>query len=131
MPALAVVGKASIVIMMSSVLAVQAPLEIVHLNVFVVPIVKPVTVVVADAMVVTVAVPVCTLHAPVPVVGVLPLSCVLVALQRLMSVPAAAVLGNAATAICTSSVLGVQPPLDIVHLSVAVAPIAMPVTAVE
>ena len=60
--------------MISSVLAVHAPLLIVHLKVAALPMDKPVTPDVASVLVVTVAVPLITVHAPVPVVGALPLN---------------------------------------------------------
>ena len=65
----------------SSVLGVQPPLDMLHLNVLVLPIVSVVSVVVKLLMAVIVAVPVITLHVPVPVVGRLPDNCVVGVLQ--------------------------------------------------
>ena len=65
----------------SSVLAVHAPLDMVHLNVVAVPAVIAVTVVVGLVTVVIVTVPVTILHAPVPIVGVLAVNCVVVVLH--------------------------------------------------
>ena len=44
--------------------------------------------------------------------------------------PALAVVGNALLSMMTSSVLGGHPPLEIVHLNVALVPTARPVTVV-
>ena len=73
-PAAAVVGKGEIIIITSSVLALHAPLPIVHLKLVVVPTVIPVTVVLGLVGVVIVQVPVTILHVPVPVVAVLPVN---------------------------------------------------------
>ena len=70
LPALDTVAGEALLMIISSVLAVQAPLLIVHLNVTFVPPVKPVKPVVADKLDVITALPICTLHTPVPVVGV-------------------------------------------------------------
>ena len=72
-PASAAVGKASFVIDTSSVLELQKPLLMVHLNSVVVPAPKPVMPVVDKVGVVIVHVPLTTLHTPVPIIGVLPL----------------------------------------------------------
>ncbi len=69
-------------IVISSVLFVQAPLLIVHLKVALAPTVKPVIVVVGEPDVVIVAVPDTTLQLPVPVVAVLAAMVALVTLQR-------------------------------------------------
>ena len=82
MPAAAAVAGLAIVIVTSSVLAVHAPLLIVHLNTVVLPTVIPVTVVVGLVSVVIVTVPLTTLQAPVPLVAVLPVNCVLVTLHK-------------------------------------------------
>lgn len=80
-PAAAVVGKASIVITTSSVLLVQLPFAIVHLNVTLVPAVNPVNPVLAVLAAVIVAVPLTTLHVPVPTVGAFPAKVAVVLLQ--------------------------------------------------
>ena len=69
-------------IVISSVLFVQAPLLIVHLNVALAPTVKPVIVVVGLLAVVIVAVPDTTLQLPVPVVAVLPAMVAVVTLHK-------------------------------------------------
>ena len=78
-----------------------------------------------------VAAPVITLHVPTPLTGLLPDIVVTVTLHKFWSEPAAAVVGGRATAIATSLVLGVHPPLLIVQRKVAVLPIESPVMAVE
>ena len=72
-PAVAVVGSWSTLMVIVSVLAIQVPLLMVHTNVFT-PVVKPVTPLVGDVGAVTVAVPAVTVQTPVPTVGVLPTS---------------------------------------------------------
>ena len=129
-PAAAVVGNASTIMFTSSVLGVQTPLLMVHLNVAVLPMLSPVTPDVAEVLVVTTAVPVIKLHAPVPLVGVFPAKVAVVALHIVWSVPAAAAVGVLASLIITSSVLDVQAPLLIVHLNVVLPPINNAVTPV-
>jgi len=81
-PAFDVVGKASMIIVMSSDELGQKPLLIVHLSVTLVPAVKPVIPVVDNVAVVIVAAPLITLHIPVPVVGTLPASVAVVVLHK-------------------------------------------------
>jgi len=69
-------------IVISSVLLVQAPLLMVHLKVTLAPTVSPVIVVVGLLAVVMVAVPLTILQLPVPVVGVLAAIVALVTLHR-------------------------------------------------
>ena len=100
----------------------------VHLSVADDPMTSPVTAEVGDEGVVTVAVPEITDHIPVPTAGVFPASVAVVILHRFWSDPAAAVVGGAAMLMTTSSVDGVQDPLDMVHLSVTDDPTTSPVT---
>ena len=71
-PASAALGRLLFVRITSSVLDVQTPLLIVHLNVALVPIGTPVTPLVGDVFVVIVAVPPTTVHKPLPVAGEFP-----------------------------------------------------------
>lgn len=117
-------------IIISSVLTVQAPLLIVHRKVTLVPAVKPVNPVVALLLVVITPLPLTTLHAPMPVVGVLAVIVAVVTLHTDWSAPAEDAVGGAAISNCTSSILTVHPPLLIVHLNVTVLPTVNPVTVV-
>ena len=62
--------------------------------------------------------PLTCVQVPVPVTGVFPARVVDVAAQSDWSVPAAAIVGVAVTVTCTLLLLGVQAPLEIVHLKV-------------
>jgi hypothetical protein len=127
-PAAAVVAGEAIFIITSSVDVAQVLLEVVQRIVTDEPIVKPVIVEVGDEGVVMVAVPATTVHTPVPIEGVLPDRVVVVTLHKFWSSPASAVVGGSATFIITSSVLIPQPPLVMVHLSVAEVPGTKPVS---
>ena len=73
-PAVAVVGRSSIVITTSSVDEGQVPLAIVHSNVVVDPAARLVIPELAELVVVIIALPAMTLQLPIPIIGVLPLS---------------------------------------------------------
>ena len=124
-PALAVVGDASRVIVTVSLDDVHPGLPIVQTNVFA-PTERPVTPEVGLPAVVTDAVPAITVQAPVPTVGVFPASDE-VGEQTVWSGPAFAVVGEEPLVIVTVSLDGGQEALLIVHTNVF-APMLKPVT---
>lgn len=81
-PALEVVGRASIWMLTSSVETAQNPLLIVHRKTVVAPTVKPVTVELGSFAELMLPLPLTTVHVPVPTVGVLPDKVVLVTLHK-------------------------------------------------
>ena len=121
-PASAAVGKASFVIDTSSVLELQKPLLMVHLNSVVVPAPKPVMPVVDNVAVLIVHVPLTILHTPVPITGVLPLKLAMAVLHSCWSEPASATVAGSDTVMVTSSDVAVHVPLVMVHRKVVVVP---------
>ena len=104
----------------------QTPLLIVHCNILLVAIETAVNPVVCNVGVVIVAPPEINVHSPVPVVGLFPFRVAVVA-HIVWFIPALAVVGDAVRVIVTWLILGVQLPLDIVHLK-TLAPIPKAVT---
>jgi hypothetical protein len=113
---------------MSSKLAGQLPLLMVHRKVAALPAVIPVIVVVGLPALVIVAVPDCTVHSPVPTAGVLAAIVKVLVLHWSIFTPASAVVGVALLVKVTSSKLGVHTPFEIVHLNVTLNPAVRPVT---
>lgn len=114
----------------SSILLPQNPLLTVHFSTVVLPSVNPVTVVVGEVLSVITALPLTRVHAPVPVAGVFPVTVTVVTLQRVWSAPASAVLGGAEMSIVTVSVVTVQVPFPMDHISVVVVPGVKPMMLV-
>ena len=114
-------------IVMSSVVGVQVPLEIVHRNVADVPGTKLLTPVVGNVASAKVAAPLITVHKPEPMPAELALMLLVVVLHKFWSAPAAAVVGVWSTCIVTLSVVDGQFPLAIVHFNMLVAPAVKPV----
>ena len=110
---------------MSSVVGVQTPLEIVHRKVLI-PKLNPVTPDVEDVGEVTVALPAITVHAPVPTVGAFPASVAIVT-QSVWSGPAVATVGKSKRVIVILSLEGAQTPFEILHRKV-LTPTVKPVT---
>jgi hypothetical protein len=131
-PADAGVGIESTLIITSSGESGQPrfSLVMVHVSVEEAPTVRPVTVEFGSLILVTMAVPEITDHVPVSLIrGVLAATVPVAVLQRLMSVPASAIVVVESTSIITSLVEATQPPFAVVilHLKVAELPIASPV----
>jgi hypothetical protein len=124
-PAAATVGAAFIVIVTSSADEVHGALAIVQRITTEAPAI-PVNVEVGELALVIVAVPETTDQVPVPITAVLPARVVVVP-QIVWSVPALAVVGAGLTVKVMSSVVGVQIPLETVHLNTTEGP-AIPVT---
>lgn len=116
MPAVATVGTSLLVIITSSVEAVQGALEMVHLNVFA-PTPSAVSPEVGEDGVVMVPTPEISVHNPVPTPGAFPARVAVVA-QMAWSVLAADTVGTALLVMITSSIEAVQGALEIVHLNV-------------
>ncbi len=104
------------------------PLVIVHRSVALLLTGTPSTLEFGAVGLAIVAVPANTLHTPVPVTGVLPANVNVPLLHWLISLPAAATVAGALLVRMTSSVLGVQVPLEIVQRKVALPPAGTPVT---
>src|SRR5258707_80594 len=116
-------------ILISSKVARQLPLLIVHLKVAALPAVIPVMVVVGLVLLVIVAVPLWTLQAPVPTVAMFAAIGNVLVLHWLMFTPASATVGLALFVSTTSSVLGVHTPLLTVQRNVTLFPAVNPLTA--
>ena len=118
---------------MSSKVAAQLPLEIVHLTIVGVlpsPAVTPVIVVVGELALVIAPGPETIVHVPVPTAAVLPAIVKVEVLHWLRSIPASATVGVALFVKVTSEVLAVQVPFEIVQRSVTLKPAFNPVTVV-
>src|SRR5258707_1237852 len=115
-------------ILISSKVAAQLPLLIVHLKVAALPAVIPVMVVVGLVLFVIVAVPLWTLQAPVPTTAVFAAIGNVLVLHWFRLTPASATVGLALFVNTTSSVLGVHTPLLIVQRNVTLLPAVSPVT---
>ena len=121
-PASAVDGGASTVIIISSEEGLQDPLDIVHRNVAEEPTNNPVTSEVGEAGVVMLAVPDTTVQTPVPTEAVFPAKVVVVRLHNTWSELASATSGNSFTLTTISSSEAVHVPLETVHLKVVAGP---------
>ena len=126
-PALETDGAEIELIVISSLVAGQTPLEIVHLNVVAEPTVNPAIADVGDDGVVIVPEPETTDHAPAPIIGVFPNKELLVRLHKLVSEPAFAIVGRLLMVIVTSSLEELQEPLLIVQRNVTAVPAVNPV----
>jgi hypothetical protein len=111
---------------------VHIPLDMVHRKVFA-PAPIPVTVVAGLDAFVMVPVPLTSVHCPVPVEGAFP-AMVAEVIHPLWAGPALAVVGLATPVMITSSLLGVQVPLEIVQRKVfgpTPSPVIVEVALVE
>lgn len=128
LPALATVGNALLVITTVSIDGIQPPFEIVQTKTLI-PKLSPLTSVVGFAAFTKLPLPLTTLHKPVPIEAVFPFKVAVVALHKLWSAPAFAVVNCPDLLIITVSYEMAQEALLIDQTKVFI-PVDKPVTEV-